>query len=244
LPVLARRRETRSVQVPRILLSIAVAAGCAQGVTSGVDRLEPSSTASTSVVTAPVQDAASAPEPVATEVPAEPPPPPPPRPKKVLLLGDSMVGYGRGLSLALKKRFESEGIEFHWDAKTSASVQSFDGSDVLERMIRAFDPDLILLSLGTNNLSYPHPEAFGPNVASLAKKMAEHGRTCVWVGPLKPSWKWNPHSLEVIRDNAGPCRYFDSTGVEAPIQTDHIHPTDVGGEKWATPLYAFLFAAP
>ena len=221
-----------------------MAAGCAQGVTSGVDRLEPSSTANSPVVPAlTAEDAASAPEPdaaVAAEVPAEPPPPP--RPKKVLLLGDSMVGYGRGLSLALKKRFESEGIEFHWDAKTSASVQSFDHSDVLERMIRAFDPDLILLSLGTNNLSYPNPEAFGANVASLAKKMAEHGRQCVWVGPLKPSWKWNPHSLEVIRDNAAPCRYFDSTGVEAPIQTDHIHPTDVGGEKWATPLVEFLFA--
>jgi len=230
------------VQLPRILLVIALASGCAQGVTSRTDRFEPSAAAT--VTSAAVEDA-SAPEPdaaVVAEVPAEPPPPP--RPKKVLLLGDSMVGYGRGLSLALKKRFESEGIEFHWDAKTSASVQSFDREDVLDRMIRLFDPDLILLSLGTNNLSYPNPEAFGGNVASLAKKMADHGRACVWVGPLKPSWKWNPHSLEVIRDHAAPCRYFDSSGVEAPIQTDHIHPTDVGGEKWAGPLYAFLLPTP
>ena len=226
------------MQLPRILIGIALIAGCAQGVTSGTDRLEPSSTP---VVTAPVEDAAVAPVPeVVADVPVEPPPPP--RPKKVLLLGDSMVGYGRGLSLALKKRFEAEGIEFHWDAKTSASVQSFDGSDVLERMIKLFDPDLILLSLGTNNLSYPNPDAFGGNVESLAKKMGDHGRACVWVGPLKPSWKWNPHSLEVIRDHSAPCRYFDSTGVVAPIQTDHIHPTDVGGEKWAGPLVEFLFA--
>lgn len=221
---------------------MAVAAGCAQGVTRGTDRLEPSATIQTPVATAPVEDAASAVEPVAAVV-AEVPAALllPPRPKKVLLLGDSMVGYGRGLSLALKKRFESDGIEFHWDAKTSASVQAFDAADTLDKMIRVFNPDLVLLSLGTNNLSYPNPDAFGANVASLAKKMADHGRQCVWIGPLKPSWKWNPHSLEVIREHAAPCRYFDSTGVEAPIQTDHIHPTDVGGEKWATPLYAFLF---
>jgi lysophospholipase L1-like esterase len=172
---------------------------------------------------------------------APPPPPAPKKPRVVLHVGDSMVGYGHGLSLAMKKRYATEGIEYHWDAWTSAQVQTLDDKK-MDRLLAAFKPDLVLFNLGTNNLSVPHPEALADGIHRIAEHLAEGGRECVWIAPIRPKWKYNPRIYDVLRDNVAPCRYFDAGPIDPPLQTDHIHPTDTGGEEWAAPLWTFLQA--
>ncbi len=200
------------------------------------DRKAPRPAASTRPVAAAVHDAHAKTRPPAATTP-------PPRPKRVLQFGDSMVGYGHGLSRALKKRFQAANIEYHWDAWTSAGIQTFDGSARMKRLLAAFKPDLVLVNLGTNNLSYPHPEVLAGHIQSIARTLGAHGRQCVWIGPIRPKWKWNPATLEVIRDNVAPCRYFDSTVVDPKLQSDHIHPTDPGGEAWAKVIWPTLGVA-
>lgn len=213
------------------------AAACSSADAREIDRRAPAHASSAAPVVAAVHDAhAAAPEHVA----GKETPPPPPRPTRVLHFGDSMVGYGHGLSRALKSRFVAAHVEYHWDAWTSAGIQTFDGSERMKRLLAAFKPDLVIVNLGTNNLSYPHPEVLASHIRAIAKTLGAHGRQCVWVGPIRPTWKYNPATLDVIRDNVAPCRYVDSTVVDPPLQSDHIHPTDPGGEAWAKVVWPAL----
>jgi lysophospholipase L1-like esterase len=98
----------------------------------------------------------------------------------------------------------------------------------------------VLFNLGTNNLSVPHPEAFAADIRALASHLAEEGRTCVWIAPIRPKWKFNPEMYDVLEKNVAPCKYFDAGPIDPPLQSDHIHPTDAGGEQWAAPLWDFL----
>lgn len=164
-------------------------------------------------------------------------------PHVVLHIGDSMVGYGHGLSLAMKKRYEAEGVEYHWDAWTSAQIQTIDHQR-MDRLLSGFKPDLVLFNLGTNMLTVPHPEALAGQIHALAQHLAENGRKCVWIAPIRPKWKYNPKVYEVLEQNVAPCKYFDAPDIDPPLQSDHIHPTDVGGEQWATPLWSFLSGTP
>ena len=180
----------------------------------------------------------------------------PPRMRKVVLhVGDSMVGYGHGLSLALKRRFDAAGIEYHWDAWTSANIPTVDPaqrkhtgdrdrSERLDKLIRTFHPDLVLLNLGTNNLAIPRPEAYADEIRSIAKHITEDGRDCLWIGPIRPKWSHNPDMFDVLKNNASPCEYFDSSPIHPPLQSDDIHPTDPGGEQWATAIWDYLGEPP
>lgn len=180
----------------------------------------------------------------------------PPRTRKVVLhVGDSMVGYGHGLSRALERRFKAMGIEYHWDAWTSANIATVDAaerkhtgdrdrSERLDKLIATFHPDLIILNLGTNNLAIPRASIFAQGIHSIAEHLAQGGRDCLWVGPILPKWPHNPDMFGVLEKSSTPCKYFDSTSIHPPLQSDDIHPTDPGGEQWAKAVWDFLGEPP
>src|SRR5262249_28543927 len=125
-------------------------------------------------------------------------------PQKVLHVGDSTVGYYAGLSKALSARFKAEGSQYVADVWTSASIVTFDKSDKFKKLIAQHDPDLILITLGTNDVFIPSPQGFARYVADIAKKT--EGRECIWIGP--PTWKKDTGIVEVIRQNSAPCKFF------------------------------------
>ncbi len=159
----------------------------------------------------------------------------------VLHLGDSMVGFKRGLTMALEARFEKQGAKFYSNSWTSAQVRTFDEDDRLERLSRKFKPDLIILNLGTNNVGNPNPEALIANIRSIVAKMRP--AACYWLGPPLPI-KGIQHDKgirRVISENIAPCKFFDSARLTLERQTDHVHPTDRGGEVWADAVWHFIF---
>jgi hypothetical protein len=89
-------------------------------------------------------------------------------------------------------------------------------------------------------LTVPYPESLAGQIHALAQHLAENGRKCVWIAPIRPKWKYNPKVYEVLEQNVAPCKYFDAPQIDPPLQSDHIHPTDAGGEQWAAPLWSFL----
>ncbi len=153
---------------------------------------------------------------------------------RVLEVGDSMVGYAAGLAKVMKMRLASAGIDYHSDAVTSASIATFDESPKLPKLLKLFDPELVIINLGTNTLTVPHPESLGAHAAHIAAEIAP--RRCLWLGP--PSLHETPPKepsplIAVLRASVAPCVFFDTSDLVLERQPDGIHPTERGAMKWA-----------
>ncbi|MEO8875708.1 MAG: SGNH/GDSL hydrolase family protein, partial [Polyangiaceae bacterium] len=151
-----------------------------------------------------------------------------PIPKVVLHTGDSMVGYYAGLEKGLGPHFEALGSKYVQDAITSAAIVTFDKNDHFAKMLASRDPDLVLITLGANDVFLPSPQRLAKNVANIAKKT--EGRKCFWISP--PLWKKDTGIVDVIRQNCAPCVFFDSSTLKLERRADGIHPDDKGGETW------------
>ena len=168
--------------------------------------------------------------------------------KRVLQIGDSTVGWQGGLSKALERRFHAEGSKFLSEAVTSASIANFDTSERYQGLLAKYKPDLVLITLGANDVFIPHPATLSGNVMKIAKRAADGGpdvqpgphkkSDCYWIGP--PTWKKDTGIVEVIRQNSRPCKFFDSSDLTLKRRGDGIHPTDEGGETWGALFWAFF----
>ena len=178
--------------------------------------------------------------------------PPPPAPTSTLLAqaaapkrygvvlhtGDSTVGGGHGLARALKSRFEADGARYVSDTVNSASLLRYDIVTHLAQSIERHHPDLVLINLGTNEVFVPAPQALAPRIRAVVRKVGH--RDCIWIGP--PTWKGDRGLVQVIRENAAPCKFFDSSNMRMDRLRDGIHPTDHGGEQWAERIWPFFRA--
>ena len=151
-----------------------------------------------------------------------------------------MVGGDWGLTRALQTKFDKEGAKFLRDFKVSESIVSFDKSTKLRELLTKNNPDIVILTLGTNDVFVPYPQALAPNVQNIVKRIGS--RECYWIGP--PLWKPDTGIVAVIRDNAAPCKFFDSSPLKLERTHDGIHPTNQGGAEWADHFWAFFRGMP
>lgn len=186
-----------------------------------------------------VRVAAAVPETAAVDAGATPEAPPSLAGKTVLHVGDSMVGGTGGLTKALEARFSAEGAKLVRDYKVSESLVSFDKSPRLRELVLQHKPDIVVITLGTNDALVPHPEAYAANVRSIVKRAS--ARECYWMGP--PLWKADTGIVAMLRDNVAPCRFFDASKLELQRRSDGIHPTDKGGADWAAAFWSYMTSA-
>jgi lysophospholipase L1-like esterase len=153
----------------------------------------------------------------------------------VLHFGDS---FAASLGIPLGKRFKERGLRSALEMKTASFIPDWAfGKEVL-RYVAKYNPDLVLITLGGNELEVVNPE----QRAGAVKKLISHlgGRPCVWIAP--PLWKQDTGLLQVIRDNVAPCRYADTNALikDLPRGPDKIHPTPQGRELWADAMLDWL----
>jgi acyl-CoA thioesterase-1 len=156
--------------------------------------------------------------------------------KTVLHVGDSMVGGQWGLTRALEQKFAAEGARLVRDYKVSESIISYDKSSKLKDLLAKHRPDIIILTLGTNDVFVPYPASMAVNVQNIVKRIGN--RECYWMGP--PTWKPDTGIVQVLRDNVAPCKFFDSSSLKLQRAGDGIHPTDRGGADWASSFWTFF----
>ena len=159
--------------------------------------------------------------------------------KVVLHMGDSTVGGDHALTKALKGRFQAEGSRFVSNTVNSESIVTLAMNGHLKELLAKHDPDLVLLNLGTNEVFVPVPEALAARIDAIVKRIG--ARDCIWIGP--PTWKPDTGIVKVIREHAAPCRFFDSSDLKLDRFGDGIHPTEAGGETWASLIWAFFKGA-
>ncbi len=152
---------------------------------------------------------------------------------RILHVGDSMVPL---VANYLRPVVQRRGGKYHVISKISSSTASWASQRLLHEATYDYDPDLILISLGSNELFAPPSAEVGRDV----RKLVEHtrGRPCLWIAP--PAWKRDRGFLELLRTNLGHCRYFDSTKLDLPRMKDGRHPNWTGGYRWATAVWKTL----
>jgi lysophospholipase L1-like esterase len=124
-------------------------------------------------------------------------------------------------------------------AETSSYTPTWAGK--MKRLIANTQPDLVIITLGANEVGTPDPQVHAYAVREIVHEIG--GRPCVWVSP--PLWREDTGMVEMIRENTAPCRFFDSdklVPVPIPRQRDKIHPTPAGGAIWADAFWQWLEA--
>lgn len=156
--------------------------------------------------------------------------------KTVLHVGDSTVGYTLGLSLELGKMFKAAGVAYESHTVTAAGLRTFAKSKVLEKLVAEKNPDLVIVQLGTNNLTVPNPAAYLPDVKAIVAQTG--GKPCYWVGPI-PLEQPEHGMRALLRENVAPCTFYDSFELKLARQEDKIHPTQPAAKKWADAFWKF-----
>lgn len=153
-----------------------------------------------------------------------------PKDTRVLHIGDSFAG---ALGVELNKVLSRAGLKTRLEFEQSTYIPTWAHSKKLGGLLTTFKPDLVIISLGANELEIPEPEKRAPLIQKLVKSLGE--TPCVWVAPVL----WDgakANLLEVIRANVGSCVYLDSNRLvrRMPRARDGIHPSMAVRPDWAT----------
>ena len=158
-------------------------------------------------------------------------------PKKFLLVGDSMAW---GLGLALKPMMEAEGRSFRFRHKTSDSIRAYAANARMRDDLRKYEPDVVLITLGSNEALIPKPEALVKPVKKIVRHVGD--KPCYWIGP--PMWRDDTGVVKVLEEHVAPCRFFNSSALEIERRKDGYHPNKQGSETWARAVLAWISENP
>jgi lysophospholipase L1-like esterase len=148
-----------------------------------------------------------------------------------------MVGGYEGLAKALAPKFEALGAKFYRSWQRSVGIATYDHEHTIDDLIKKHSPDLVIMTLGANDVSVPFPAVLAKNVQSIARRVSSNGRACYWLVP--PLWKKDTGIVDVIKKNAAPCKVFDVSYLKIARRADGIHPSDAGGATWADAFFAY-----
>ena len=148
---------------------------------------------------------------------------------RVLVIGDSMAPV---FSLHMKPLVEASGGSLADDYWPGSTTVAWVHQGRLRKALRHFKPDVVFIVLGSNEVFSPFPKKLAPHIRELAKRLSP--RPCAWIGP--PLWKSARRRgaaiVDLERENAAPCAFFDSTGLPLARWKEDIHPTPEGGHVW------------
>lgn len=152
-----------------------------------------------------------------------------PKGTRVLHVGDSFAG---ALGIELNRVFAAAGVKGRLEFEQSTYIPTWAHNAKLAGLLARFKPDLVLISLGANELENPEPEKRAVLVQKLVSSLGE--TPCVWIAPVL--WEGAKATLlEVIRANVGSCVYLDSNAIikKMPRAGDRIHPSMAARPDWA-----------
>jgi lysophospholipase L1-like esterase len=156
---------------------------------------------------------------------------------RVLLFGDSLAV---GLNPHLKQLADEAGVEaYTGKGIVGTRLNQWDTDPWLDATLASFQPNLILVSLGTND------EATSPGAVereadafhALLDKLRATGAEIVWIGP--PELPFPRQGVaDMIRESVP--YYFESEQLDIPRAGDHLHPNAAGYAGWAGAIWRWL----
>jgi lysophospholipase L1-like esterase len=145
--------------------------------------------------------------------------------KTVLLVGDSMA---EGVGPWLQKKVEAVGGRFINGQERSSTIVWWQGSGKFREMIARYQPDVVFIALGSNEIFLQQPELRAPLIKEMVEEIG--ARPGYWIGP--PSWKPDSGLVHVIDENFQAGHFYNSNDLKVPRAPDGKHPTAQGYQTW------------
>jgi lysophospholipase L1-like esterase len=153
----------------------------------------------------------------------------------VLHIGDSLVSGG--LTHRMGRLVHDAGGRYVTDCWVASNAPKWLGSDRLAQLLRDELPDVVLITLGTNEYQVPAPREYVDWYARLAARLGH--RRCFWIGP--PQLPGVDAFVEAASQRTAPCPFFDSRAFATPdAGKDRDHLSEKRGEEWAEAIWAWL----
>jgi hypothetical protein len=154
---------------------------------------------------------------------------------RILVIGDSQA-HALGREFVTEARMH--GAEVWSKAECGSSTIPW-ASRKLVRLLEKYEPDILLVSLGTNDAGGIIARKVFPRKATwIVDKAHEYGAEVVWVIP--PQNKMRVQNLmNWVRNHSTADRVFDSTCLDLKIH-DGVHPTRKASKYWARIMWMFL----
>jgi lysophospholipase L1-like esterase len=234
-----RRRGLELNLLPVVWLSACAAAPAANAPPTPHHELAAATPDATSAVASAPADVGTQPNPAVPPSASGSPPElarePLPKGTRVLQIGDS---FAAALGGELSKLLRDAGLRSSLEFKTASYIPNWSYEGDVPKFVSSYRPDLVLITLGANEIEIPKPEERIKPIKHLVGTLG--GRPCVWI--LPPLWKPDTGLLKVIRENVAPCRYLDSNALvhDLPRGRDKIHPNAEGRQIWAKVVFDWL----
>lgn len=173
---------------------------------------------------------------------------------RVLLIGDSLaVGMAPPFAALAKEA----GVDFKAMATVGTRIDQWASNAELKKLLGTFQPELVLISLGTNDSFMQGKDVVTKQQAQLEKLLAlltqwprsrDYGlgaEHIVWIGPPTLPNPPSPGISKMIQDNAGTplsprYSYFHSERLQLPRGPDNLHPNARGYAGWAGAIWHWL----
>lgn len=155
---------------------------------------------------------------------------------KLLHVGDSFAG---ALGYELNRLLKEHGVSGTLKYEKSTYIPTWASNRDFAAHLQRYQPHVVLITLGGNELKIPDPNARAETVRRVVKRVG--GVPCVWIGI--PLWEGaNPALMEVVRQNVAPCLFLDSTALLPKLERarDGIHPSTAGRTTWAETVVVWL----
>lgn len=188
---------------------------------------------------APSNAAEAAPSAMASPTPSVAPPAEPaplPEGTRVLHIGDSMAG---ALGIELNRQLKEQGVKGTLRFETSSYIPTWAWGDALPQALAQVKPDLVIITLGMNELKIADPGQRAKTIRRLVERLGD--RPCVWISP-PPLASGTNELPAVIRDHCPPCAFMNTDEVypDMPRLGDKVHPTMPARVEWARRVIRWL----
>lgn len=160
------------------------------------------------------------------------------RGKRVLMFGDSMVNCG--INIYLEPWFKKHGAKAYVTRSwASSTTVTWSQSKKIDTYLWKFNPDIVLITLGSNELFHPYPKMKIRPIRGILKRLRPY-RQVYWIGP--PAWKKDKGIIRVMRSQLPPGHFLDSSRVRMGRQKDGYHPSNRGARQWAVAIWRWIKA--
>jgi hypothetical protein len=134
--------------------------------------------------------------------------------------------------------FSKAGSVFRQETWVGSKAKSWVISGKASDLMRSFQPNVVLITLGTNTMKTKKPERELSWIRALINRV--HKAECYWIGP--PPLIDDIHGYnEWLKQHIAPCRYFDSRVLNFQKRSDRkFHLTKEQGATWAELVWLFM----